>query len=263
MSQAQTAQAAPATARWFTPAEPAPEAGILLFLLAHAGSGAAAFRTWRTLLPAEVTAQAVTLPGRQNRRAEPLPTDWEDLVEELYEAVVSALDDRPYALFGHCLGAQLAYRLTVRLEEAGDPPPALVGVSGWAPRGFFRAPTDYDAIADGDVVDWVRNLGAIPAEVAGDPDMLDLVLPPVLADFRLAAGHEDDHAVVDSPLVSYGGQADPLMVAPDAMTSWADRSTSYLSHNEYSGDHFFITRHASTVAGDFTGHLLRQTRSTP
>lgn len=250
-----------ATPRWFVPAEPVPEAGVRLFLLAHAGSGAAAFRAWRDLLPEEVTAQAVTLPGRQIRRAEPLPTGWDDLVDDLHTALVATMDDRPYALFGHCLGAQLAYRLTVLIEEAGDPPPALVGTSGWAPRGFFRAPDDYDSIKESDAADWVRGLGAIPAEVTADPDMLDLVLPPVLADFRLAAQHEDDEAVVDSPLVSYGGREDPLMVAPDAMASWAGRSRDYLGHNEYAGDHFFVTRHAAAIAADFVGHLLRQARS--
>lgn len=253
---------APATARWFIPAEPVPDARVRLFLLAHAGSGAAAFRAWRGLLPAEITAQAVTLPGRQSRRAEPLPTVWDELVDDLSDAVVAALDDRPYALFGHCLGAQLAYRLTVRLADAGDPAPALVGTSGWAPRGFFRAPDDYDDIPESAAADWVANLGAIPAEVTGDPDMLALVLPPVLADFRLAAQHTDDLAVVDSPLVSYGGREDPLMLVPDAMASWADRSRHYLGHNEYSGDHFFVTRHAEAVANDFVGRLLRQVRST-
>lgn len=250
---------APATPRWFIPAEPDSDAGVRLFLLAHAGSGATAYRGWRQLLPAEVSVQSVTLPGRQSRRKEPMPATWDELVEQLQLGLLAALDDRPYALFGHCLGAQLAYRVSVRLEEDGDPPPALIGASGWAPQGFFRAPEDHDKIPESDVVNWVRDLGAIPAEVCADPEMLELVLPPVLADFRIAAQHEDDHAVVDSPLVSYGGRSDSLQQEPDAMASWAERSRGYLGHNEYSGDHFFVYQHASVVASDFVRHLMRIT----
>lgn len=259
MSQAGVATGhSPATGRWFTPPEPGPDARFRLLLLAHAGSGAIAYRGWRQLLPADVDAQAVTLPGRLTRRAEPMPARWDDLVDQLHTAVLATLDDRPYALFGHCLGAHLAYRLAVRLEDDGDPP-SLVGVSGWAPRGFFRAPDDYDTIPDSDMVDWVRNLGAVPPEVCADPEMFELVVPPVLADFRIAAQHVDDGAVVDCPLVSYGGRSDSLMQKPDAMASWAQRSRNYLGHNEYTGDHFFIARHAAVVVSDFMRHLTRLT----
>src|SRR5689334_7195563 len=109
--------------RWFTPARLADEAQIRLLLMPHAGSGAAAYRTWNRLLPAEVGAQALTLPGRQSRRAEPLPVDWETLLDDLYHAVLSTVDDeRPFAMFGHCTGAMMAYRIAARLEAEGERP---------------------------------------------------------------------------------------------------------------------------------------------
>ncbi|GAA3031082.1 thioesterase II family protein [Actinokineospora globicatena] len=243
--------------RWFTPGRE--DAETRLFLFAHAGSGAAAFRGYEDLVPAGVAAQAVTLPGRQGRRAEALPTDWAATVDELHEAVVAELDGRPYALFGHCLGAQLAYRLAVRLAEAGDEEPVLLGVSGWAPTGFFRAPANHAEIPKADMVAWIRDLGAIPDAVAADPDLLDLVLPPVIADFRLAADHVDDGAVVDVPLVTYVGRQDTLMLDPDAMRCWADRAAHYLGHRDYGGGHFYLDAHKAAVMSDFTAHLARLT----
>ena len=47
------------------------------------------------------------------------------------------------------------------------------------------------------------------------------------------------------------------MLEPNAMASWAERSRSCLGHNEYAGDHFFVTRHAAAVAADFVRHPLR------
>lgn len=244
--------------RWFSPAQPPEEARIRLVLMPHAGSGAAAYRGWSRLLPADIGVQALTLPGRQSRRAEPLPTDWDTLLDDLHQALLATLDDeRPYALFGHCIGAMLAYRLTVRLEAAGDPPPLLLGMSGWTPQGFFRAPAGHERLSMSEFGGLFKDLGAFPEELWTDPDMLDLVLPPVIADFRIAAQYEDDGAVVDCPLVSYAGQSDPLLVEPDAMMAWTERSRRYLGHTEYPGNHFYVSEHAAAVMSDFARRLMR------
>jgi len=247
-------------ARWFTPAQPPEQARIRLFLMPHAGSGAAAYRGWSRLLPAEIGMQALTLPGRQSRRAEPLPMDWAALLDDLHSGLLAALDDeRPYALFGHCIGAMLAYRLTVRLEAQGEPAPSLLGMSGWAPAGFFRAPPGSERLPISELSELFKDLGAFPAELWDDQDMLDLVLPPVIADYRIAAQYEDDAAVVDCPLVSYAGQSDPLLVEPDAMMTWTGRSRRYLGHREFPGDHFYVNDHTAAVLSDFTRHLVRVT----
>lgn len=243
--------------RVFTPGEPPADARIRLFLFAHAGSGAAVYRGWKKLLPDGVGAQAITLPGRQNRRTEPLATDWAELVDDLHAAVVDTLDDRPFAFFGHCLGAQLAYRVAVALEENGDPTPELIGVSGWAPHGFFKAPKDHHLIPRREMVDWIINLGAIPAELRADEDMLDIVLPPVISDFQIAAQYIDDAAPVSAELVSYGGSADSLQEDPAAMTSWLTRTSNYLGHTVFPGGHFYINDQAPAVAADFARHLTR------
>jgi surfactin synthase thioesterase subunit len=246
--------------RWFTPAEPPRESRTRLFLMPHAGSGAAAYRGWNRLLPTEFGLQALTLPGRQSRRAEPLPLDWETLLDDLHRAVLDTLDDeRPYAFFGHCIGAMLAYRLTVRLEAEGDPPPALLGMSGWAPKGFFRAPPGHEKLSMTEFGGMFQDLGAFPEELWTDPDMLDLVLPPVIADFRIAVQYEDDGAAVECPLVSYAGDSDPLLVEPDAMAIWTERSRRYLGHRVYPGGHFYVNEHAAAVMSDFTRRLMRIT----
>lgn len=244
--------------RWFVPAQLPPEAQVRLFLMPHAGSGAAAFRGWNRLLPAEVGTQALTLPGRQSRRAEPLPVDWEVLLDDLHRALLATLDDeRPYALFGHCTGAMLAYRLTVRLEADGDPAPSLLGISGWTPEGFWRAPPGHEEFSMSEFGALYKDLGAFPEELWTDPDMMDLVLPPIVADFRVAVQYEDDEAVVDCPVMSYAGESDSLLVEPGAMKAWTKRSRQYLGHQEYPGGHSYISNHAAAVMSDFTRRLMR------
>ncbi|GHG49145.1 thioesterase II family protein [Streptomyces griseocarneus] len=248
---------------WFHPVEPPAEAGVRLFLLPHAGSGAIIYRDWAGLLPADVAAQAVTLPGRHSRRDEPTYTDWEPLLDALHDAVLAELDDRPFAFFGHCMGAQLAFRLTQRLEREGQPLPILLGASGWSPVGFYEPTAEQVHMPEAELVDWIKKLGSFPAEIYDDPEMLALVVPALRADLSVAAQFTDDGEGVACPLVTYGGKSDPLQERPDAMSFWAARSPEYLGHREYPGGHFYIDHHAPSVTADFAGHLNRFATALP
>lgn len=245
------------TSRWFQPAQPAPDAAIRLFLFPHAGSGAIIYRDWDRLLPDDIGHQAVTLPGRHDRRDEPAFEEWDPLLEALHDAVQSDLDDRPYAFFGHCLGAQLAFRLTVRAAELGDPGPVLIGMSGWCPVGFFNPTEEQARMPHDELIEWIKKLGSFPAEVYDNPEMLALVVPALRADLRVSAKYVDDGVGVPCPVVSYGGRDDPLMRFPGAMAAWVSRTPDYLGNSEFPGGHFFIDTHALAVTTNFVGHLRR------
>ncbi len=247
--------------QWFHPVAPSADASIRLFMLPHAGSGAIIYRDWERLLPPDIAPQAVTLPGRHNRRDEPTYEEFEPVVDALHEAVLDDLDDRPFALFGHCLGAQLAFRLTVRMEEEGGPSPVFIGMSGWSPIGFFQPTEEQSNMPEPELVEWIKKLGSFPAEIYDNPEMLALVVPALRADLRVAAQYVDDGAKVNCPLASYGGRSDPLQEAPDAMTHWVGRSPAYQGHSEYSGGHFFIDTHAQAVTTHFAQRLQRAVRT--
>jgi surfactin synthase thioesterase subunit len=243
--------------QWFQPVEASPDASVRLFMLPHAGSGAIIYRDWERLLPADIAPQAVTLPGRHNRRDEETYEDWDPLLDALHEAVLDDLDERPFAFFGHCLGAQLAFRLAIRMEAEPGPSPTLVGMSGWSPEGFFQPTEEQSRMPDAELIEWIKKLGSFPAEVYDNPEMLALVVPALRADLRVAAQYVDDGAGTACPLVSYGGKSDPLQEHPDAMSHWAGRSPDYLGHSEYPGGHFYIDSHAEAVTTHFAQRLQR------
>ncbi|WP_018252072.1 thioesterase II family protein [Salinispora mooreana] len=242
---------------WFHPVEPDPDARIRLFLFPHAGSGAIIYCDWDSLLPPDIAPQAVTLPGRHNRREEAAYDDWEPLLDALHEAFQAEADDRPYAFFGHCMGAQLAYQLTQRLRAEGERGPLLLGTSGWAPQGFFQPTAEQSQMPESEMVEWIKKLGSFPAEIYDNPAMLALVVPALRADLAVCAQYVDDGATVDCPIVSYGGREDPLMERADAMDSWCDRTPRYLGNREFPGGHFYIDAHALAVTTDFAAHLHR------
>src|SRR3546814_9216297 len=90
---------------------------LRLFCFHHAGGGAAFFTPWASALPAQIELVAVRLPGRESTLGRPRFTDMDDAVEAVCTAVLPLLD-RPSAIFGHSLGALVAYRTALSLERA-------------------------------------------------------------------------------------------------------------------------------------------------
>lgn len=244
------------TGRWFRPAATRSEATVQLFVFPHGGGAAASYSHWSALLPADVELLLVQLPGRHDRRAEPPYARFEPLIEALGEALDNELDGRPYAFFGHSLGAMLAFRLTVALQRDGLPGPLLLGVSSWAPLGHREGARELSELPDADLVARVCDLGALPAEISASPEMLQIVLPTLRADLAAYADYTDDGASVSCPVAAYGGRSDPLLV-PGAMAGWLTRSSAFLGLSEFPGGHFYLDEHAVAIITNLDRHLRR------
>jgi surfactin synthase thioesterase subunit len=242
-------------ARWLLPADVDPGARLRLFLFHHSGGSAAMYHDWLTLLPSDVAGQCVQLPGRHDRRDEPAYTRFEPLATAVADMLAAELDERPYALFGHSMGAVLAYRVAVGLRHH---PPTLIALSGCAPEGF-RFPLDNSA-TDDDLADVMVRLGSLPSDARHDPGLLSLTVPVMRADLTACASYVDDGSKILCPIVAYGGRDDP-MIRPTALRSWATRTPAYLGTRVFPGGHFFLDRQATAITHDVTTLLRRHALS--
>lgn len=245
---------------WFQPDDSG--APLRLFLLHYAGAGASVYHRWLPLLPQDFAVQCVQLPGRQERRAEPAIAQLERLVAVLHEVFDAELDDRPFALFGHSLGALLAYRLTLALQRGPGRRPTLLAVSGWSPRRFAVPAAAYATMTDDELMERVRRLDFLPAEVCADAEVLALALPAIRADLSAAGGYRDDGARVHCPVVAYCGTADPLLT-PEAMAEWCSRTQDYLGCRVLRGGHMFLHDHELAIATELAGLLRRHAHAAP
>src|SRR5947209_14514516 len=151
---------------WFQVAHPRPAARRRLFCLAHAGGGAALFRGWGERLPGSVEVVAVQPPGREGRFREPPFTDWRPLVAELADAIRPLLD-KPFALFGHSLGALLAYELARRLRDLGGKQPDHLFAAALAAPHLPNRREPTHTYADADFRESLRRRGGTPPAVLG------------------------------------------------------------------------------------------------
>ncbi|HVE76616.1 MAG TPA: alpha/beta fold hydrolase, partial [Actinomycetota bacterium] len=174
--------------RWFQFLGADKDARVRLFGIPYAGGGASIFRPWAELLPAPVQLCPVQLPGREWRIKETPATRMDDLVGALAEAV-DPYTDLPFGLFGHSLGALVAFELARRLESEGKPPVHLF-VSGHRAPQIPTSDRKLHQVPDSLFLMELRRLQGTPEEVLQNPELMRLIAPVLRADFEMAETYE-------------------------------------------------------------------------
>ncbi|MGK5631435.1 thioesterase II family protein [Streptomyces sp. URMC 123] len=234
---------------WFVSFDDRPEASLTLICFPFAGASAPAFRPWLPLLPRSVALRAVQLPGRQDRMREPAMTGHREIVDALADAMAERPPERPYAFFGHSMGALLAFELTRELRRRGAPAPVLLGVSGWPAPSGVPSYAPISGLPDDRFLAAVATLGGMPDEVLAEPELINVLLPSLRADFGVCERYRyRPGEPLDIPLTVFGGTRDP-MTTMEGLRGWRTESTRPVRVRQYQGDHFYLLQHAPAVVG--------------
>ncbi|WP_240513034.1 thioesterase II family protein [Streptomyces griseoruber] len=224
---------------------PRPDARLRLYCLPWAGAGAGAYRSWAEWFPPSVEVVPVALPGRERRLGEP-PLRTVEAVADALVPVLADHIDRPYAVFGHSMGALVGYESVCRLTEAGRPPVRLVASGSRAPHrplreaGLHPLPRDRFLRA-------VRRLQPEPGGALDSPEMAELVAPALQADFTAAETYlRPVGGPLGCPVSALGGTADPLVDERD-LRAWERHTTGPFACHTVEGGHLFVTAAAVRV----------------
>lgn len=216
---------------------------VRLVCLPFAGGNAATYRGWREKLPADVELCAVELAGRGGRFRERPVDDPDAVVKELVDGLAS-LHDRPVVVFGHSLGAHLGFALARREPRIR----MLVASGAAAPHSPVR--TRFADLPRAALVAELAKMGGTPPEVLADEELLDLVLPMLRADFRLAEVlRAPQQAPITSPITVIAARDDDGVTIDEAR-GWKDHTTGAFRFVETDGGHFFVTSRRETVIAE-------------
>ncbi len=224
---------------WLLRFTPRPQARLRLFCFSSAGSGGAVFRSWLDALPPHIDLCAVQLPGRENRLREKPFTSLSVLVESLMQALLPRLD-QPFALFGHSMGAMVAFELARALQAADAPQPTHLLVSGRRAPHLPETETPMHRLADDALVAEIgRRYGGIPAEVLRHRDLLDL-LQGLRADMTVVETHGFvQGAPLRCPIAAFGGASD-ARATPEQLMAWSAHTESGHRLRLFPGGHFYF-----------------------
>jgi surfactin synthase thioesterase subunit len=236
---------------WFvTRGGPATPGSPRIFCMPHAGGSPRAFLDWQAGLGDDAEIVAICRPGREHRAAEPAPA-----IGALIDGVTSAItaltrhDERPYYLFGHSLGALVAFEVCRRLT--GPAVPRHFIASGCSAPSLLPSQR-VKAIAKlsgAEFAEAVGFFGGLAPEVIADPELRDLLLPGVIADFRMAVGYRYRPApplAVPATLVI--GRDDPH-VKQEQIAPWDQEFTWPPDRHWVNGGHFYFDPDPGAITG--------------
>lgn len=238
---------------WLVRPRALPDARLRLFCFPFAGGGASTYRAWPQHLPADIEVAAVQLPGREERLREAPIHNAADLCPQLAVALAPYLD-RPFAFFGHSMGALLAFELTRTLRRACQPLPTQLFVSAHCgPRKPHCLPP-VAGLNDRELLRLLRRLGGTRNEVLDDSEVMRVLLPLLRADLGLCETYRyAADAALPCPISAFGGTLDDFVRRADLM-SWKAETKSAFQTRMFPGGHFFLDdirpRLLQTIAED-------------
>ena len=216
---------------------PAP---LTLFSLPCAGASSVMYLRWRKRLPSWIQVVPVELPGRGRRLHEAPERNLDALAALLCDELGPQLPER-YAIFGHSMGALLAYRIAHGLRTGSAPLPVALAVSACVAPSLQDWKRYADKTTQASLVAELRKQNGTPEEVFESPELLAMTLGLLGADYRACASFRYQRLLpLPLPIHVFGGREDEIH--SDKLEAWREESTVGTSVDWLDGGHFFLRR---------------------
>src|SRR5678815_742280 len=242
--------------------KPNPQSRMRLFCFPYAGSTAVVFRNWPQYLPSEIEVCAIQYAGRGSRLAEPLGESVVEVMNEIYQDLQPFLT-KPFAFFGHSMGALISYEFARRLQREQQQGPFQLFVSGCsAPHVRMFDELTYN-LPEPEFLAELRRLQGTPEEVLDNAELMQLMMPIIRADFKASQTYEYiPGPPLESPIRAFGGLKDEE-VPREKVEAWSEFTAGSFRAQMLPGDHFFLNTSQSLltriIAEELLMHLNKST----
>lgn len=228
-----------------------------LYCLPYAGGSALVYARWRRVLPSWIDVRPLEWPGRGARMDEPLPVDPCELAGQLADELVHASLAPRYALFGHSLGAVVAFELAHALLARGAAAPRILFVSGAEAPAVRNGERWRTPLSDEALRDELLGLQGTPQDVLDHPDIMRAALPVLRADFLMSGSYTyRRRRPLPCALQVFAGDQD--VPRREALEAWRDETDAGFSVEMLPGHHFFIHARQQQLLGLIEAALSRQ-----
>jgi len=224
---------------WLVIANRNPQASLRLFCFPYSGGTASIYRNWAASLLPQIEVCAVQLPGRASRMKEAPYKEYGSLVRAIAQELVPYFD-KPFAFFGHSMGALLSFELARALRREHGRLPLHLFVSGRHAPQLPAAHPGFHALPDAEFIEALRSLNGTPQEVLDDPELRELIFPLLRADFAVNETYVYyPEPPLECPIDAFGGLQDKDVRVED-LKAWRQQTSAAFRLRMLPGDHFFL-----------------------
>ncbi|MFZ5894797.1 MAG: SDR family NAD(P)-dependent oxidoreductase [Myxococcota bacterium] len=226
---------------WLVCNAPRPEARMRLICFPYAGGGPSVYHHWPQAFPDSIEIRTICLPGRGPRTGEANIASIAEAADAIVPELLPLLD-RPFALFGHCMGAILMYEVAQRLEAQHGKAAVQLFASGCMAPHLYNSPVVHEQENQAflDVLRLISFSGT--RALIEDEDLRKSMFPLLRGDFRAVAEYGSNfsiRAALSAPITGLAAEND-LFAAPKAMLAWGRYTTSGYELLKLPGDHYFV-----------------------
>jgi len=241
----------------------APDARGRLFCFPFAGGSAAVFAGWGEKLQPGFEVWAAQPRGRGMRFSETPHRSVAEMVQDYLEVLRGHLE-LPFAFYGHSLGGLLALELAQQLQSEGLPPPRHLFIGASAPPvvGLLQ-PRIAHLPDEGFVTAVQERYAGIPELVLREPELMQIFLPPLKADFSAYETFDRDSVTqICCPITAFAG-SDDAVIAPDVLQEWHRHTEASFDLCVVPGDHFFLSTSVEPVLSTIREKMFSTLAETP
>ncbi|MFA0963579.1 thioesterase II family protein [Roseivirga sp. BDSF3-8] len=218
---------------------------IPVFCIPFAGGSAYSFSAWKNVTPRGLEFKGLELPGHGKRIREPLLTHYEDMVDDLLDQIEIPID-MPYVIYGHSLGAMLAYHVVQRLQERGYKLPMYLVVSGRRGPSVELTNRSKYQLPQKEFYNMLKRENGAPREVLEDPEMMTYFEPILRADYKASETYEHpDMPMLRVPILAMAGDDEEATLTE--VKAWQAETSTPIVVKQFPGHHFFIFENKEKV----------------
>lgn len=232
-------------------------ATLKLFCLSYAGGSATVFLKWRSWLSDMIELVPVELAGRGTRFGQPLYTNMEEAVEDLYRRLKPQLENSDYAFYGHSMGTCIIYELCRKIRKQKVREPLWLFLSGRCAPHVAKNEWLH-RLPDPRFLEAIFKLGGIPQEFLQCQELRQLFTPILKADHQLVEEYQfwEGGFRLHCNLSIFYGLEDHYTA--EAITAWTELTEKECFYYPFSGGHFFINEHCAHLV-EIINRTLEQT----
>ncbi len=221
-----------------------------LFCIPYSGGSSSVYYKWKRFLHSSILLCPLELAGRGRRMKESFYESVAQAAEDISNMILGQLEPgEPYAIFGHSMGALLAYETYYALKAKGIHEPEHIFFSG------RKAPQDdgeksaYYMLPEEEFLNVVFHYGGNTREILQNRELLDLFVPILRADFKIAEiyAYQEYATKIQCDCTVVNGRNDRSISKPDTVM-WSELIDGYCQYRWISGEHFFISENVEATA---------------